>query len=58
MTTAEHLRLIEKEMVRLRDLYRGGHITRDMAMLMKPEHYIIRHGAYHLFPNVLIKKTY
>ena len=30
MTTAEHLRLIEKEMVRLRDLYRGGHITRDM----------------------------
>ena len=30
MSTAEHLRLIEKEMVRLRDLYQGGHITRDM----------------------------
>ena len=30
MSTADHLRLIEKEMVRLRDLYRSGHITRDM----------------------------
>ena len=30
MSTADHLRLIEKEMVRLRDLYQGGHITRDM----------------------------
>lgn len=30
MPTADHLRLIEKEMVRLRDLYQGGHITRDM----------------------------
>ena len=26
----DHLRLVEKEMVRLRDLYQGGHITRDM----------------------------
>ena len=30
MSTPDHLRLIEKEMVRLRDLYHGGHITRDM----------------------------
>ena len=30
MSTAEHLRLIEKEMVRLRGLYQGGHITREM----------------------------
>ncbi len=30
MSTADHLRLIEKEMVRLRELYQGGHITRDM----------------------------
>ena len=30
MSTADYLRLIEKEMVRLRDLYQGGHITRDM----------------------------
>ncbi len=30
MSTEEHLRLIEKEMVRLRDLFQGGHITRDM----------------------------
>ena len=30
MSTADLLRLIEKEMVRLRDLYQGGHITRDM----------------------------
>ena len=30
MSTADHLRLIEKEMIRLRDLYQGGHITRDM----------------------------
>ena len=30
MSTPDHLRLIEKEMVRLRDLYQGGHITRDM----------------------------
>ena len=30
MSTTDHLRLIEKEMVRLRDLYHGGHITRDM----------------------------
>ena len=30
MSTTEHLRLIEKEMVRLRDLYQSGHITRDM----------------------------
>ena len=30
MSTADHLRLIEKEMVRLRDLYQDGHITRDM----------------------------
>ena len=29
MSIPEHLRLIEKEMVRLRDLYKGGHITRD-----------------------------
>ena len=29
MSTADYLRLIEKEMVRLRDLYQGGHITRD-----------------------------
>ena len=30
MSTPDHLRLIEKEMVRLRDLYQNGHITRDM----------------------------
>ena len=30
MSTTDYLRLIEKEMVRLRDLYQGGHITRDM----------------------------
>ncbi len=30
MSIADHLRLIEKEMVGLRDLYRGGHITRDI----------------------------
>ena len=30
ISTLDHLRLIEKEMVRLRDLYQGGHITRDM----------------------------
>ena len=30
LSTPDHLRLIEKEMVRLRDLYQGGHITRDM----------------------------
>ena len=30
MSTAAHLRLIEQEMVRLRGLYQGGHITRDM----------------------------
>ena len=30
MSTEEHLRLIEKEMVRLRDLFQGGHITRDI----------------------------
>ena len=30
MSTADHLRLIEKEMVRLRGLYQGGHITREM----------------------------
>ena len=30
MSTTDYLRLIEKEMVRLRDLYKGGHITRDM----------------------------
>ena len=30
MSTADHLRLIEKEMVKLRDLYQGGHITRDI----------------------------
>ena len=30
MSTPDHLRLIEKEMVRLRDLYQGGHITRDI----------------------------
>ena len=30
MSTPDHLRLIEKEMVRLRDLYHGGHITRDI----------------------------
>lgn len=29
ISTTEHLRLIEKEMVRLRDLYQGGHIARD-----------------------------
>ena len=30
ISTADHLRLIEKEMVRLRDLYQGGHITRNI----------------------------
>ena len=30
LSTADHLRLIEKNMIRLRDLYQGGHITRDM----------------------------
>ena len=30
MSTADHLRLIEQEMVRLRGLFQGGHITRDM----------------------------
>ena len=30
MSTADHLRLIEQEMVRLRGLYQGGHVTRDM----------------------------
>ena len=30
MSTADHLQLIEQEMVRLRGLYQGGHITRDM----------------------------
>ena len=30
MSTADHLRLIEQEMIRLRGLYQGGHITRDM----------------------------
>ena len=30
MTTADHLRLIEQEMVRLRGLYQGGQITREM----------------------------
>ena len=30
LSTTEHLRLIEKNMIRLRDLYQGGHITRDM----------------------------
>ena len=30
MSTPDRLRLIEKEMVRLRGLYQGGHITRDM----------------------------
>ena len=30
MSTADHLRLIEQEMVRLRGLYQGGHITRDI----------------------------
>ena len=30
MSTPDHLRLIEKEMVKLRGLYQGGHITRDM----------------------------
>ena len=30
MSTAAHLRLIEKEMVTLRGLYQGGHITRAM----------------------------
>ena len=30
MSTADHLRLIEKQMVRLRGLYQGGHITREM----------------------------
>ncbi|GIR97202.1 MAG: hypothetical protein CM15mP100_4220 [Alphaproteobacteria bacterium] len=30
ISTADHLRLIEQEMVRLRGLYQGGHITRDM----------------------------
>ena len=29
MSTADHLRLIEQEMVRLRGLYQGGHITRN-----------------------------
>jgi len=30
MSTADHLRLIEQEMVRLRGLYQGGQITRDI----------------------------
>ena len=30
MSTPDHLRLIETEMVRLRGLYQGGHITRDI----------------------------
>ena len=30
MSTADHLRLIEQEMVRLRGLYQGGHITRNI----------------------------
>ena len=30
LSTTEHLQLIEKNMIRLRDLYQGGHITRDM----------------------------
>ena len=30
MSTAAHLRLIEQEMVRLRGLYQGGQITRDI----------------------------
>ena len=30
MSTADHLRLIEQEMVRLRGLFQGDHITRDM----------------------------
>ena len=30
MSTPDHLRLIEKEMIRLRDLYQGGRITRDV----------------------------
>ena len=30
VSTAENLRLIEKEMVRLRDLYQSGHITREI----------------------------
>ena len=30
MSTADHLRLIEREMVRLRGLFQDGHITRDM----------------------------
>ena len=29
VSTADHLRLIEQEMVRLRGLYQGGHITRN-----------------------------
>ena len=30
ISTADQLRLIEQEMVRLRGLYQGGHITREM----------------------------
>ena len=30
MSTAEHLRLIEQKMVRVRGLYQDGHITREM----------------------------
>ena len=30
LSTTDHLQLIEKNMIRLRDLYQGGHITRDM----------------------------
>ena len=30
ISIANHLRLIEQEMVRLRGLYQGGHITRDV----------------------------
>ncbi len=30
MSTADHLRLIEQEMIRLRGLYQGGQITRDI----------------------------
>jgi len=30
LSTTDNLQLIEKNMIRLRDLYQGGHITRDM----------------------------
>ena len=39
MSTADHLRLIEQEMVRLRGLYQGGQITRDIYVDETPSLY-------------------